>query len=126
MRAVGISKIIAVIGAALSMTACSQEPRNDHVTVASLRSEINDALAVGASPSDVKTFLAKKGIEHSSLIDNAKHVSTGSDPNTYEIGSIVRNTSRSLFVTTDVRAVFTFSRDKKLLRTKVEEVHTGL
>ena len=96
------------------------------MTVATLRADIDADLAEGASPSEVEAFLTKKGIEHSSLYDNAKLTHMGGDPNTYEIGSIVRNTRRSLFVTTDIRAVFTFNREKKLIRIVVEEVHTGL
>lgn len=96
------------------------------MTVTNLKAKIDANVAKGASVNDVEAFLTTTGLGSSGLIDNAKHTSIGADPDTYEMHTIVRNTSRSFFVKTDIRAIFTFNRKKKLTDIKVEEVHTGL
>lgn len=126
MRASLVASVAALGCAAMGTAACGSETGGAKVTVAGLKADLDAHLPPGSRSSEVEAYLAHKGIEHSGLTDMAKSAHMGFDPDTYEMYSMVRNVRRSFFVTTDIRAVFVFDREKKLLRTRVEEVHTGL
>ena len=96
------------------------------MTVATLKAEFDGNLPVGTPMAAVETYLAKKGMGSSGEIDNAKLAHIGGDPSTYSLKSMVRNTRKSLLVTTDISVSFTFDRDKLLRSIEVTEVHTGL
>lgn len=111
---------------AVIVVACQQQPRSKPITTAALKAEVDARLAQGSTSSDVEAFLGGKGMTHSGLIDNSKLAHIGADPNTFEIKSLVRGTRSSALVTTDTPITFVFDREKKLIDTRVAEVHTGL
>jgi hypothetical protein len=110
---------------ALTISSCSATGKDQSVTVAALQTEFDSDLPKGTPMSVVDGYLTRKGFGSSGEIDNAKMTHIGKDPSTYELKTIVRNVSRSFFVTTDMSITFTFGRDKLLKSIEVKEVHTG-
>ncbi len=94
--------------------------------------ELNSALPDGSSFDAVSAYLNNKGYNDGStisgddLIDNATNVNMGSDPNTYELKSIIRDVRKSMLVSTSITMTFVFDREKRLIDIRVKDVHTGL
>lgn len=123
MKRLGAAPWLLSLGAAAA--ACQSGAGVKEVDVAGLKSELDAQLPTGSSSADVEGYLRRNGMTHSGLIDNAKLAHMGFDPNTFELKSIVRNTKRSTFVKTDIAVTFVFDRAKRLIETRVAEVHTG-
>lgn len=122
-----LAALVAAAGSlTLANTGCTTQASEKAMTVNDWKSELDSRLVRGASAADVEAYLKAKGLENSGLIDNAELAHMGFDPNTFELKTMIRGTRKSLLVTTDLAATFIFDRDKKLIETRVEEVHTGL
>jgi hypothetical protein len=121
-----IFRILAFMGLTASLSSCLPASNAGKYTVESLQTELDRALPKGTDMAKVDSYLADRGFGSSGLIDNAEMAHMGFDPETYELRSIIRETGKSLLVTTDIAMVFTFDREKKLKNIAVNEVHTGL
>ncbi len=119
-------RFFALFAMPVALGACSNTPKPEKMTVDILQSQLDTALPTGTDMVKVERYLAENSFEKSDLIDNAEGAHMGADPETLELRTIVRNTKKSLLVTTDITMVFTFDRSKKLKNIAVKEVHTGL
>lgn len=100
-------------------------PSKPAVTVETLQANVAQRVPTGSSVGTVEAYLATLGLQASSLVDNANYVATGADPATFELFAKVEDVRRSLTVTTDIQLRFLFDRQKRLLSTRIGEVHTG-
>jgi hypothetical protein len=95
--------------------------------IETIRSNVNQNLALGASPEDVIRFLDSRHLDHSELAAPEVMKAGG---HRYDhipvVGAIQRNTWRSLLQREDVQLIFVFDDDHKLKRIDIFPVYTGL
>ena len=89
------------------------------LTVADVRKKLEQSLPVGSSRTAVENYLDSQSIPHSYL-DDSKF------PNERRVElALIRSTSQSLLIRTDIQIRFQFDESGRLLDYSVQEVFTG-
>ncbi|RZF59016.1 hypothetical protein EWE75_24135 [Sphingomonas populi] len=113
-------------GIAAATVACAQKKEQAMASEQAIGAQIAEKLPRGTPASAVEAWLASQSLTHSGLIDNAELAHMGGDAATYEIKALVSGSAKPALVRTDTQLTFVFDRERRLIRSQVAPVHTGL
>lgn len=124
---------IVIVGVMIGIRVWVGRPRNP-ITVSEVTSIIQEAVPLGSNKTQVDVFLRSKGIGHSHFNSAQEDFNGWSDVvmsgvPVKQVGAIttatIHDTSRALMITGDMRIVFLFDKNGKLVKHTVKEVFTG-